>query len=1226
MHPHSRPDFPRLTALLPALALLIAWAPIHTARPATHTPASPHAPDFLRDVRPILAAHCLKCHGPDESARKGSLRLDLREEALRPAKSGARSIVPGNPAQSELLTRILSDDKEEVMPPPATKHELSSDQKDVLQRWIASGAEYRPHWAFTAPRKSPVPFLPNAPAKLHPVDAFIQARLSAEHLAPSAPADRLTLLRRVSLDLTGLPPTAEEADAFLQNPAPDAYAQLVERLIASPHYGERWARKWLDLARYADTNGYEKDRPRTIWPYRDWVIRVLNADLPFDQFTIQQLAGDLLPSASEDHLVATGFHRNTMLNEEGGIDPLEFRFHAMTDRVATTGATWLGLTTGCAQCHTHKYDPLLHTDYFALMAFLNNADEPELELHDPSSPDARKRTQELAAKLLAELPSRWPTASPSANNRTDNTRWITPTLSSATTASGQPPQILEDHSALFNKSAPPSDTFTLVLESPGGRFESLRLEALTHPSLPSSGPGRTPHGNFVLSEIRISAQPLAHPAAPPAHVLIRSATADAEQPSFPVSAAFDGSDKTGWAVHVHDQPLNTNKSAVFHFAQPAGFEGGTRWTVTLAQSYGTMHTLGRARLSLGAPAPISDAAPAPQKQDPASALQTAFQQWLEKQRHDAVTWATPRPSKATSNLPLLTIQDDLSVLASGDITKDDTYTLSLPLPKDGRPVTALRLEALPHPSLPGGGPGLAYYEGPKGDFFLGELQVLADGAPAKIASASESYSKNNFGNQPANALLATDGDPQTGWSAAKRAGEAHEAVFVFEKPLTASSLAITLRFGRHYACSLGRFRLSVTSDPRGAEASQLPAELQSLLVRPAADLTAAQQSSLREHFLLHAPELAEHAKRIQQLLKPAQGTTTLVLRERPSDNPRPTFLHHRGEFLQPKQRIEPGVPSFLPPLPAGAPRNRLGFAQWLVSRENPLTARVVVNRHWAAFFGTGLVRTLNDFGFQGETPTHPELLDWLAVEFMDKGWSIKQLHRLLVTSATYCQSARTSPELLARDPQNRLLARAPRPRVDAELVRDLLLHSSGLLSSKMYGPPVRPPQPAGVTEAAYGAPKWEASAGEDRYRRALYTFQKRSAPFAMLNTFDAPSGEVCIARREISNTPLQSLTLLNDEVVLECARTLGRATAAQAAPDDPTRLHWLFKRCLTRPPRDAETAALLQFLQTQRTRLQKGELSAAALLDSDKDPSPEAAAWTTLARSLLNLDEFITRN
>ncbi|MFM8469158.1 MAG: PSD1 and planctomycete cytochrome C domain-containing protein [Limisphaerales bacterium] len=1031
-----------------AVAAWLGLLPIFAAAPK---------PDFQREVRPILSRNCFACHGPDEHSRKSGLRLDLRDAALAPAKSGKRAVVPGKPEQSELVRRITSTDHNQVMPPPEAKKQLTPTEADTLRRWVASGADYQPHWAFSKPKQAPLPKVKQTSWPQNAIDHFVLARLEQAGLQPSPPADDYTLVRRLYLDLIGVPPTPEEADEFVKavklGNRQSAIGNLADKLLASPHYGERWARKWLDLARYADTNGYEKDRQRNIWPWRDWVIRVLNEDLPFDQFTIQQIAGDLLPRpaldsrpSTLDPFIATGFHRNTMLNEEGGIDPLEFRFYAMVDRVATTGTTWLGLTVGCAQCHTHKFDPIAHTEFYGLMAFLNNADEPDLDLPDAALATEHAKNLARAAQLLAEFPNKFPADA---------------------------------------KATPP----------------------------------------------RSSAENLDH-----------------------------------------------------HFAA-----------------------------------------------------------WLATERARAVAWKNLRPTEAKSNLPLLTVQPDDSVFASGDISKNDTYTLKFRAVPAG--TTALRLEALPDDRLPAHGPGMTYYEGPKGDFFLGEFRVKAGSQPVKLARASQTYAKIWLGGDKSSAALAIDGNPETGWGVFERFGERHVAVFHFAEPLAAASdLEVQLQFGRHYACSLGRFRLAATSDAQ-ATASDLPDEVVALLRMPEAELKAEQRAKLREHFLLVAPELKAARAEIEKLRKPPAHQTTLVLRERPPENPRPTFRHHRGEFLSPKEAVLPVVPAVLNPLPARAPRNRLGFAQWLVSPENPLTARVTVNRQWAAFFGQGLVRTTGDFGLQGDAPTHPELLDWLAVEFMrgsgdsglgsgDSGrkpWSLKQLHRLIVTSATYQQSSASIRDSRAQpqtpDPRSQtLLSRFPRTRLDAELIRDSVLRASGLLSPKLGGPSVYPPQPASVTsEGVYGGRAWTESTGEDRYRRGLYTFAKRSAPYAMFNTFDGPSGEACIARREVSNTPLQALTLLNDTVILEAAQALGRQLAAQTGSIE-SRVESLFRRCVTRPPSADERAQLVKFCETLRARFASGELKAADFAGKGDGDANDRAAWTALARALLNLDELVTKS
>jgi len=987
-------------------------------------------PSFARDIRPILAAKCFACHGPDEEHREAELRLDVRGAAVK-----AAAIVPGEPDRSELVRRVFSDDPQVRMPPPDAKQSLSKEQKELLHRWIAAGAEYERHWSFVPPQLPPLPPARNADWVSNPIDAFVLARLEQEGLRPSPPADRYTLVRRVYLDLIGLPPSPQEADAFAHDDSPEAYEKLVDRLLASPRYGEHGSRQWLDLARYADTNGYEKDRRRSIWPYRDWVIRATNNDMPFDRFTIEQLAGDMLPGATAAQRIATGFHRNTMLNEEGGIDPLEFRFYAMVDRVATTGTVWFGLTTGCAQCHSHKYDPIRHTDYYRLLALLNNADEPDLIVRDPQTAARRRELERQIAALEAALPEEFPPA--------------------------------------------------------GG-----------------------------------------------------------------------------------DGPLEE-----------------------------------RRRENLGA----------------------KFAEWLERERTGAVSWTILRPISVETNLPRLELQKDGSIFSTGDITKRDVFTLRFDLDALHEPVTALRLEVLPDDRLPGRGPGRAYYEGRKGDFFLSEFSARSNGRRIEFASASHSYGKISIGSGNANAENIVDGEGSTGWSTAGGEGEPHQLVLKLEQPLEAArKLEIEMLFERHFAASLGRFRLSATSSKGDVKAKEMPVEIESLLTRDSDALQQDERAKLRRYFLSVTPELAAARKKIEQLRRQMpEFPTTLVMQERPADNPRPTFRRHRGEYLSPKEEAQPGVPAFLAPLPEDAPANRLSFARWLVSDRNPLIGRVAVNRAWQAFFGEGLVRTPGDFGTQGELPTHPELLDWLAVKFTTPadagglGWSRKRLHRLVVTSAAYRQSSRLTPELLKCDPENRLLARASRFRVNAEVVRDIMLTASGLLSQEVGGPSVYPPQPQSVTALAWGGFKWRPSQGADRYRRSLYTFSKRTTPFAAYTLFDAPTGENCIVQRNRSNNPLQSLALLGDAMFLEMARALA-AKAVAAEETREARAAYLFRALLTRPPTEAELSKLLQFERAQRLRLDAGELDAAAIW-GEKNASAEQASWLLVARALMNLDETISR-
>ena len=935
------------------------------------------AVDFQRDVRPILAKHCFKCHGPDEQTRKGDLRLDVRPEEI---------------AFSRLAKRIGHTDPDELMPPPSAKKPLSDSQKQILKEWVQKGAGYTQHWAFIPPKAVPLPKVSQKNWPRNDLDHFVLAQLEAGGKTPTIEADQYRLIRRLWLDLIGLPPTREEVREYVEDARPDAYERLVDRLLDRPEYGERWALPWLDLARYADTNGYEKDRPRSIWPWRDWVINSLNNDMPFDQFTIEQIAGDMLPNATQAQRAATGFHRNTMVNEEGGIDPLEFRFYAMVDRVNTTATTWLGLTLGCAQCHTHKFDPVPHSSYYEMMAFMNNTAEPELPLLTPEQSQQKKSIEKEIAQQLTKL------------------------------------------------------------------------------------------------------------------------------------------------------PVNPVK----------------------------------------------------------------YDTWLKSQRADAVSWQTLKPSNMNASIGWLELLEDQSIFANGDTQKHDAYELEFTDLPDG--ITTLRLEALPDKRLPKGGPGRAYYEGPKGDFFLSELILTADGNPVKLAAGSENYAKQWIGSGKPGAMAAIDGDLQTGWSASGREGKHSQAVWQLAKPLSAKSLKIRMDFSRHYSASLGRFRFSVTKLAEAPKAKELPGDIEARLAKREDALGQADRDALRMFYIETAKDAAEARKPLdalrQKLPKPP---TTLVMFERPANQVRATHRHHRGEFLSPREPVQPKVLPFLPPLAEGMPRNRLGFARWLVDPNNPLTARVVVNRFWSAIFGEGIVRTTEDFGYTGAAPSNPELLDWLALEFIRQGWSQKKLLRLIVTSATYRQQSGASY------------------RMSAEQIRDTILSVSGILNTKLGGQSVFPPQSKSIGEGIYGGGGWKTSSGAARYRRSLYTYRKRSMPYAMHDTFDAPSHETCVAQREISNTPLQALTLLNAGFIMESSQALGNWAAKQTGDNTATATA-LFQRCLTRSPDADEQKVMVDYFEKNLGRFDSGEIDAKKIAGPGEGNANTRASWTALARALLNTHEFIMRN
>ena len=1223
----------RMSQLTATILLLIVAASL----PRTSTAAD--GPDFYREVRPILAKACFHCHGPDEETREADLRLD-QQSGLFQAKDDHAIVKAGDPDHSELMKRVLSSDPEEQMPPADSGRSLTVAQKETLRQWIQSGAPWVEHWAFVAPNLPQVPQVNSAaPAEImwttQEIDRFILQKQLAAGLHPSPRAEPEVLVRRIFLDMIGLPPTTEEAQHWITrlksagtvSKSDMIWQELTDHLLQRPEYGERWARVWLDLARYADTNGYEKDRPRSIWPYRDWVVNAINQDMPFDQFTVEQLAGDMLPNATVSQKIATGFHRNSMLNEEGGIDPLEFRFHAMTDRVAVTGTTWLGLTTGCAQCHTHKYDPITHREYYAFMAFLNNADEPSVSLPTDSQNEATKSRKTEAARLLDQLPSKWPVPS---------FQPLAVDIAGAIASEGEEVVVTQPSTVIVKGAVPQSSTYTIDLAMHDVRqFDLVNLE--TFRAEGQNGPGRAANGNFVLSEIQFSLLTTTFAkdgSAKESEVSlpVASVTASVEQKNYPVNACVDGKLDTGWAIDG-GPGIPAEATATFRFDQQKLGDlwkqldtesAQARLRIRLIQNHGAAHLLGAFRISPGL-----DVSPDDALKQRNELVQQAFQRWLSEQQKSAVAWKTLHPVSATSNLPYLTILEDQSILASGDTTKQDRYEITLAAANE--PITAIRLEALPDERLPGNGPGTTYYEGSPGDFYLNELSVYSSEERLLVSSATESYTRNQFGSSPTSAALTLDGDVQTGWSVFGGEGQRHTAVYVLATPVPADTeLRLQLTFGRHFASSLGRFRFSAANSPVVPVARRLSESEESLLLTPESQLTEVERRQLFHAFLLQAPELAAEADQIRQLLQAPSGSTTLVLQERPSKNPRVTHRHHRGEYLQPREAVTAATPEALHPWPADWARNRLNFAKWIAHRDNPLTARVLVNRQWAAFFGRGIVATVDDFGIQGASPTHAELLDWLAVTWMDTDhWSLKALHRRLVLTETYRQAAAHSDEAGKIDPANELLSYAPRFRLDAEIVRDSIVQAAGVLSKKMGGLPVRPLQPPGITEVAFGSPGWAVSEGEDRYRRSLYTFIKRTAPFAMVTTFDGPSGEACIARRNRSNTPLQALTLLNDPMFMDLAQLSGRRLTQLNLKSDEERLGHLFETLLARQPDEIELAALKDFVTTQRQQLNEAAANATGSEDSAESTKPavdiEQSVWAAVSRAVFALDEVVMR-
>lgn len=1217
---------------LSALALRVAPADEPKATDAI-PPSVGRQVEFDREVRPIFTKSCYRCHGP--KGQKGGLRLHVKAAALAGGDNGP-AIEPGKGAESRLIRFVAGVEEDHVMPPDGAGERLTAEQIGILRAWIDQGAPWpdstadakttvTDHWAFQKPVRPELPAVKNTAWPRTAIDRFILARLEKEGLSPSAEAERTTLIRRLYLDLIGLPPSPAEIDAFLADTRPDAYEKLVDHLIDSPHYGERWGRRWLDRARYADTNGYEKDRERSIWPYRDWVINALNADMPFDRFTIEQIAGDLLPNATTDQNVATGFHRNTMINEEGGIDVEEFRFASLVDRVATTGTVWLGLTIQCAQCHTHKFDPITQREYYQFLAFFNNADEPDLDLFDPAVKARRDAVEVQAAALEADLENQFPAYDPPKD-------WQTLETVRATSSEGATLSPQSDGSILVSGPVPETDTYVVVAETDVKQITSIRVEALTDESLPSTGPGRTPHGNFVLDEVKVTAAPKADDAkAVP--IQWAGAEADFSQKGFDAAGAIDGNSATGWAIDDASGHLNKNRVATFKIKEKVGFDGGTRLTITLSQRHGTKHTLGRFRLSVPRPDPAESDASRSLAEKRRDHLQAKMATW--EKSIAAVHWTPLAPSRVTSKKhATMSVLADRSVLVTGDKPNNDIYEVDVSADLKG--ITGLRLEVLPDASLPDGGPGRAPLFS-VGDFILTELNATL--LPANNTSAAQPIVLQNatqdYAEEGRSAALAIDGVPDTGWTVKGGVGKPHAAVFEVKEDLNpgpGAKLRLTLtQFGIHQM-TIGRFRISATTDPRPVRASGVPDEIESILLVPGAARTEAQAKQLKRYYLSVATELNAEHKKIAALRKSAPAyVTSMVMQERDPSHARTTHVHKRGEFLKTTVEVAPELPAVFPPLPSDAPKNRLTIARWLVSEDNPLVGRVIMNQVWQAYFGRGLVATIEDFGTRGDRPTHPELLDWLATEFPRQGWSLKAMHRLIVTSATYRQSSRVTPELLARDPKNELLARGPRFRVEAEVVRDIALAASGLLNPKVGGPSVYPPQPEGVTALAYGMTAWPTSSGAERYRRGLYTYTKRATPYAAFAILDAPSSETACVRRERSNTPLQALTLLNDTVFVEASRSLAARVLSEAPKTTEERIRYACRLVLGRTPKPEESTMLTGFLDKQLARFRAGETEAAKVagIDPKAPPAradvPELASWTIVARALLNLDETVTK-
>ncbi len=990
-------------------------------------------------------------------------------------------------------------------------------------------------------------------------------------MKPSPEADRYALIRRASLDLTGLPPTLDEVDAFVNDKAPDAYERLVDRLLARPAYGEHWGRLWLDLARYADSAGYADDPPRTIWAYRDYVIRSFQANKPFDQFTVEQIAGDLLPNPTEDQLVATAFHRNTLTNNEGGTNDEEFRNVAVVDRVNTTLAVWMGTTIACAQCHDHKYDPLPQKDFFRLFAFFNNTDDADRTDESPTLPlysDAQKRQKAAWDGEVAALEKTLTTPTPATlagesrweQSLASGPSWKTPKPASATAKSGATLTILDD-SSVRAESKGNTDVTTVTLPLDGKTLSALRLETVPDKTLPGQGAGFGDNGNFVVSRVLASVGP---PGAkrPSGRYVRVELPGKGKYLSLAEVQVFRGSDniaRRGEAKQV---------STAFDGPAKLAIDGKTDGRYEAAKS--TTHT------------------------------DTADDPWWEVDL------------KASGPVDRVVIWNRTD---NGLHTRLSDFRVVL-LDEARKPVWTQAVAPAPNPSV---------------DLAASNVRSVT------FAAAFADYSQSGF---DATNVVDNKKPADRGWAVAGQTGRAHALTLVPKEPVPVepgSTLTVTIeqlyKSGSH---TLGRFRLSATDDDRAIERARTPAAVLAALAIPPEFRSDAERAGVTRHYLAAvSPELKGPRERLatvkSQLAAIKPETTVPVFRERMSGDRRKTQIQLRGNFQALGDEVTEGVPAAFPMLPDGAPRDRLALARWLVSADNPLTPRVIANRTWEQVFGIGLVSTPEEFGAQGEQPSHPELLDWLATELIQDGWDLKRFIRLLVTSAAYRQSSRVTPDLVHRDPENRLLARGPRFRLPAETIRDQALAVSGLLSPKMYGPPVKPPQPSlGLTAAFGGSTDWSTSAGEDKFRRGVYTTWRRSNPYPSMVTFDAPNREVCTIRRTRTNTPLQALVTLNDPVYVEAAQALARKMAAAGpTPEDRARLG--FRLCLARPPREDEVARLVRLFEAMREGFAKDRGKATKLATEPLGPAPKGmdvvdlASWTVVGNVLLNLDEMLMK-
>jgi hypothetical protein len=1027
----------QFSKLIVSVSTVLAVAGFCAAAEPDNKPLPDHI-EFNRDIRPILSENCYSCHGPDAGQRKANLRLDTKDGFLTAIKNKF-PVVPEHPERSELFRRITAEKPDERMPDPGSNKHLSARQIALMKKWIEQGAAWQGHWAFTAPMRPTVPDQESKWAH-NPIDRFIESRLYAENLAPAAEADKTTLIRRVTFDLTGLPPTLAEVDAFLADSSPEAYDKVVDRLLANPHYGERMALDWLDASRYADTHGYHIDSGRDMTRWRDWVINSFNNNKPFDQFTIEQVGGDLLPNATVDQKIASGFNRNAMINFEGGAIPEEYLTQYLIDRVSTTSTVFLGLTLNCCQCHDHKFDPFTQKEFYQMYAFFNGIKENGLD------------GQAGNAAPILKLPN-------------------------------------ADQKSELSKLVAQITPLEKKLTAPDDALDAAQL---------------------------------------------------------------------AWEKSLTDVSAG-------------------QWTTVAA---GKMSSESGATLA-------------------------------------------PQP--------------DGSIFVDGAPAATDVYTIELLASSDK--VASIRIEALPDERLQANGPGRS----PNGNFVLTAARASIGDKPLTLSAANADYSQDRF---VASSLVRPNA--RSGWAIFPEVGKPHSLMLGLKEPTT-EALSLKLEFKSNFANhEIGRFRVYVSSQPL-PDRKMMPAPITKILAlapdhrspQETIDLRSWYRGQMVDEFKPVAKELASLRKQRDKF--EAEIPSTMVMEE--MAKPRDTFILVRGQYDKFGEKVSPNTPAALPPMAANASHNRLGLAEWIVDRGNPLTARVTVNRIWQTFFGAGIVKTPGDFGTQGDVPSHPELLDWLAVQFRDgdadtRAWDVKALVRLIVTSATYRQSSHVTPAMLAADPEDRLLEHAPRFRLNAEFIRDEALADGGLLDSRIGGESVFPYQPAGLWEelmsrsdgAKWTAQTYTQSHGPDLYRRSMYTFWKRTSPPPALSAFDAPDREVCAVKRTRTNTPLQALVMWNDPTYMEAARKMAERVMLADHPSVENRIIDAFRIATGRKPTDKEVTVLKKVFDAQLDGYRNNPAAVQKVLSIGEAPrnteldQTRLAAWTMVCSTILNLDETITRS